>query len=180
MSDRAPSVARFFYIPNDEAAAEAASLLAEHGFHEDRGVGDPRWDGSAVRVGTDYWVEELCLGYPEQIAKDLKDLGMAFRIQQDPKYEYDGCIVMVDPELGRFDGTANAEGQVYLTDLDVDRIIATVGAPLNDKGYPQVHERRETGKPIRTTMYEIIDALNAATGKAWRDKFTQLDKENIQ
>ena len=177
MSDRSAASARFYIIPDEAAARVAADVLHEHGFHLEYADETPL--GELAEVGVNYWVDELCLGYPEEMAKALETVenedgeerpsGLAFEISQDPKYEFDGYIVMVDPELGRYDGLANGETNAYVLASQIDSII--------DSTDTSIIARYGDDHPPKWTIKELIEKLNDLTGRPWRDKFAAMRKE---
>lgn len=148
MGDRAAACLVIYASPPDREQA-VIDLLNEWGL---------RKEGSLYAVveaplalGEAYVDDEASLTICHELGAALAEMEVTFELCQDPKYEYDGTIVIHVPGLGVYSGECDAEGTIHVSAHDIDRMIAEA-----------------------STREALAEALDAATAKRWRGKLRQL------
>ena len=119
----------------------------------DFGYGDGQ--DQPLALGEKYGDDEMSLGTDQEIADALIESfpSVTFEVWQDPKYEWDGTITIYAPDLGRYGGTCNSEGEPYLTARQVrDGIAAgdidkTLGLVWLDR-IDELKEKLEKAVPV--------------------------------
>lgn len=160
MADRAPLQLTIHECPADEAAA-VLDVLAEHGVHlEDADVEAH----DALHTATPYVDMEAVLGEEDRLATALIAAAphCAFLAWQDPKYEYDGQVVMYHPALGRFDCGCDAFGTPHIC---IDVLWAVAGECGVERG--------------TVTAAAFLDALSRHLGQPWRQVLATADHRVI-
>lgn len=120
MSDRAPIEVTVYRCP-EEARGEAFDAVAEYAYEVEWGTGE---FGSALQLGVAYTGDEVHLGAVEEIGDKLAALGCTFEAAQEAKYEYDGWVILHDPEAGTWSGAGSADGaEPILRASEIDALV---------------------------------------------------------
>lgn len=119
-------------------------------------------DDSLLKVGVTYSDDQASCG----IVYDLQDLGekaphAVFSIQEDPKYEWLGAVLLFTPELGPWMCSSDADGSPVATTEAVAEMLDTTFAARGDGGVPSYGEvrdvlRRSLGIPWMEAIGEVI------------------------
>jgi hypothetical protein len=82
-------------------------------------------------LGDRYGDEECSLDQNEVIANALIAAapGCSFAAWSDPKYEFDGAMTMYTPELGRFDGACDSNGNIHWTNEEISQFFGATPIP---------------------------------------------------
>lgn len=101
------------------------------------------------------WVlYEWSVGQLDEIAEVLNraqaelDNAFAFRIWEDPKYEWDGAWSGWIPGLGGASGLCDGNGTPHVDSSDIDRVV-------------------DRWERIRGSLAELVDALRRLTDREW-------------
>lgn len=142
MSDRTYAQVIVYACPEDQRAAALAAIFeafgGEHinerpmidttpGAEGPASYAPSRWvEADALVLGEKYGTDECPLDMNETIAAAIIEAapGAAFAAWVDPKYEYSGMLTMYAPELGRFDGPCDADGNATITGYAVRDMLA--------------------------------------------------------
>lgn len=128
MSDRSAAQIVIYDCPM-EKRADLLALFEEFDFAEEFIS-----EADELKLFTSYGYEESALDAYEEIARAVivKVPEATFAAWNDPKYEYDGALVMYAPDLGRYEASCNSLGEPYiltrqvrdaLTAGDLDKVL---------------------------------------------------------
>lgn len=139
MSDRSYTQLIIRAIPDDQVEAASKVLVQFFGTVATT---------AADMVADEYIEADGRLDMAEELADVLIATapGMAFITWTDPRYEYEGTLVMYAPRLGRFQNPCNAEGNATFTEyqisgwlgLTMTDLLVKLGRPWTDALVPKV------------------------------------------
>lgn len=160
MSDRASAALTVWEVAGKEE--QIAAVVNDHGFSRGFSLSWGNESGpvqpNEVIDGMRFIDSDAVLGVVEELAADLEPLGISFIAAQDAKFEYDGQVIMATPTLGRYWGTISQEGAVLVPARAVDC---------------EIDAWQEHGEDYR----ELLAALDALTGRPWREHFAELERK---
>jgi len=178
--------------PPDKREA-VLNVIRRQGLGEDWGTSHV---GDTLQIGEQYVDDSASLAANIEVADDLIEAApdAAFVIWTDPKYEYLGGITMYTPELGRFDGDCDADGNVVIQTPAARQQLQTVrdvvaaervdlsNLPLNPE-HPDLSALIQKGCQMVLDRYQerilrVIDVQIAANdsnlGQPWEDALAGL------
>ena len=124
MSDRAYCQVIVYHCPTGQRSAMLAKIesLFDFGPWDE----NPSRETRTLVFGERYGSDEQPLDAFERYADELIEVapGSSFACWSDPKYEYDGAIVLYEPTLGRYRGACGQSGDPYLTARQIEDIFA--------------------------------------------------------
>jgi len=136
MGDR--SAASVVILTEDPEKWEAAhAIVLDHGF-------DQKYVDEPPSPGVELFNEEVGIGIAGDMAPELAAVGVAFRICQDGKYEYDAEVAYGQPGQGWQTATGDqaGTGEVLVPGRELDGLVADLrrivqegedeGVPMND------------------------------------------------
>jgi len=136
MGDRAAASA-VVLTDDDQKWKAAHAVLVEHGFDQQYVDGSPA-------PGVELFNEEVGIGIAGELAPELEKIGVAFRICQDGRYEWDAEVAFGAPGHGwqRATGDQAGTGEVLVPGRALDELVADLrrivgqgedeGVPMND------------------------------------------------
>lgn len=157
MGDRSAATLRLHVVP-DITAADVRALLEQHALREEYGLYDVNAALPDPIVAGTYMDDEASLTIVDELGGALAETGATFELYQDAKYEWPGSCWLHVPDDGTFgpwQGECDNDGSVTLTGTQVDRIVDTW---------------ESEGADYRV----LVDRLNTATGRRWREHFASL------
>jgi hypothetical protein len=159
MSDRAPVMLRLYAVPT-EATEKVQAILTDRFDNYD-------WcepvEGD-IRLGGEYVIEEEPLGLEDEIAQELIELGCAFDIYQEAKYEYDGAGTMHVPGVGTYGYTGGNSSEPMILASEVDALLTAYAE----------HAARGQNHDVMLAGRNLADRLAGFTGKRVRDAIAEL------
>lgn len=113
MSDRSAFTLVVYDCPPEQREA-VLGIINEHGLTEDY-FGDK--DVDELDLGATYGYGEMDLTAYQDVAEEIIEAapGATFQCWNDPKYEYGGATTIYAPDLGRFTGDCDSDGDPYIT-----------------------------------------------------------------
>lgn len=135
MSDRTFAQVVIHSCPDGQVQALEA-VLAELEYDCDVRSIDGR-----LALDVTYSQEEAPLDYHETTAAAIRAAapGAAWRTWVDPKYEYDGILIMYTPELGVFEYACNAQGDAVFTATDILSVEARRASEATEESVETSH-----------------------------------------
>jgi hypothetical protein len=123
-----------------------------------------RAPADVLYAGRAYTDVEASVGSEDTIASALIESAPAcsFTIWQDPKYEYDGELVMYHPDLGRYSCGCDANGSVHVTANTVDAAVA-----------------RCVNQDPDATAHHLAAELHHCFGVPWKAAFATCTQREI-
>lgn len=150
MGDRAPGSCIVYACPkgNESKVFEAiTSYLTTTEWNDMTGQSDE------LKLNILYTDAEASLAFEDELAPELVKLGATFRIDAEGYMDYDPVVILHDPLLGTFKGSADHDGNPALDSLEIVTIIDST-----------------------STRGELVEALLLRTGRAWSERFECLVK----
>lgn len=161
MSDRTHVSVNIYALAPEHHQA-ALDLLDEYGIGLEFADDPYKEPTGVVRLGAGHYADdEIPLGYADELAAKLVNLGATFEVTEDPKYEYDGQWLAYDPSLGMtsyFACGANGEGTQHVSSFELDAILDD--DTTDDDKLARIATL--TGKPVRERFNALRVAADAA------------------
>lgn len=167
MADYGPAQLFLYSIPPGKEADAWTAVTAwfdeydwservEHWDVDDEGIGTLRLPGP-------YTDEQARLSIAPELGEELAQIGCAFDLWQDPKYEFPGEVYMHVPEVGTWTGPCDAQGEPYLEARQIDQLVEEWRQQANPTGESLVKMFDDaTGGKVRRS----IDRMHAIAQRA--------------
>lgn len=158
MGDRSYVSLWIYEIPQGKTE-DVLKVLEDYGFscYGTSSVLDTNRLLEVVGERDDLFIEDTRIGTANEVSDELEELGVTHQSHQDPVYEFMGDLHRFHPELGRWDGDANADADAVITALHL-----------------RYHVRRQDPMPGGHWNTEVIQWIDRRLGITYEDKFREL------